>query len=131
MIRRNPNPLGIQAFEDNKRQGGRINVAGVLGLFGGSTFGTVINMSSSGILMMRPGKISHQVGDVFQMELRWGALEVYPEVNVAWVKHVGFRKWMIGLAFEDLSDEEAVVVKQMALRAAQTDGAMSFKLHTS
>lgn len=85
---------------NNRRRCGRLRCSDTH-----STLGDVLDLSGSGMRVVRQGRSFVDVGDEFAVLISWDEASLPVQVKVARVTKIGFRKFEYGLQFMDLSDE--------------------------
>jgi len=115
MMRLSRNPKLMFTPEDsateNLRRHGRLRCEST-----SSCIGEVMDLSASGMRVMRRGRPILDVGDEFVITIRHendGNVMKLP-ARVVWIKRAGFRKIMYGLQFSDLNEEQRTHLTTLA-----------------
>ena len=115
---RNPSPIPPPDDQsDNHRQKGRLKVEYLVCRHGKKTYGKLLDLSASGMRIFRKGRVSEKQGDILGLTLVWSDTEIPVKAHIKWIKKVGFRKHLIGIAFDSLSPSTATAIQQLCLTA--------------
>jgi len=87
----------------NQRRHGRLVCSHLVCRHGSRTFATVLDMSASGLRVLRKGGCRYKAGDYLGLSLVWFDTILPAKVRIEWVRRAGFRKHLIGLEFVDAS----------------------------
>lgn len=79
--------------------------------------GEVLDISEGGAMIHHRGKPTRQVGHTFAALLRHEALCVVASMRVARVERVGFRRFVMGVEFVGLDDQQRHEIAQIAAAA--------------
>ena len=100
--------------DDNRRRHGRLKTEGTL-----SSLGEVVDISASGMRVVRKGTMPVAEGEMFRIELQIDKQVLPVDVQVRRIRKLGRRKMEFGLEFINLSDENRMNITRLARIAAQ------------
>ena len=125
---RNPKPLPVEPRPENHRRFGRIRTQFLECHVGSSRFGTVLDLSRSGMRLHRAGGAKFKVGDTVSWNLHWQEADIPVQGEVAWMRRLGFRKHLMGIEFVNLNVNSRTAVTQLGRLAADSFVIASSKL---
>ena len=102
------------ATDDNRRRHGRLKTEGTL-----SSLGEVVDISASGMRVIRKGSMPVTEGEAFRIELQIDKQVLPVDVAVRRIRKIGRRKTEFGVEFINLSEEDRMNITRLARIAAQ------------
>lgn len=108
-----PAPASRPQGEADRRRHGRIRTEDVT-----CSLGEVADLSISGMRVRRKGRRSMSVGDTFTLTLKYGQFALPVDVRVARIEKIAFRRYIIGLEFEETHPEIRTKLAHLASIAA-------------
>jgi len=74
-------------------------------------FGDVMDLSGSGARLFRKGNPGCAVGDDVDLDIRQGVTELHIRGKVVRIDELGFRRYEVGVAFEQVGPAESAVIR--------------------
>ncbi len=103
-----------EAETRNARRHGRVRCEYLLCCHGRTKFGHVVDLSASGMRVVRKGWVKVQDDDQLHVTLKWQNVLISVSARVVWVKKIGYRKHLIGFTFPDLSPSATAEINHIA-----------------
>lgn len=97
---RNHQPQLDPPRADERRRHGRLRTEEVA-----CSLGEVLDLSASGMKVLRKGRRAAQMGETFTVTLKYGGFALPVDVRVVRLEKIGFRRYIFGLQFEELNPE--------------------------
>ncbi len=104
----------------DKRKFGRVKTEYLECIHAGKVYGTVVDLSSHGARMYRKGPMQLKDNAFAHFTLRWQDIEVPIQVQVAWLRKTGWRRFLYGLKFINLNDSQKTALAQLAQAASNS-----------
>lgn len=78
--------------------------------------GQVIDLSASGMRVLRRGRPIMEIGDEFQISIHPnnGESQLTLPARVVWIERQGFRKHIVGLEFATIDDQKKIQLGELA-----------------
>jgi hypothetical protein len=109
-----PEPGHDQSFgQTTRRRHGRIRVDRM-----GSSVGTVLDLSATGIRVISTKSVVRKIGRMFSVTLWTPGDQMEIDVVVVWSTRIGFRRHIAGLRFTNFDEEQGERLARMARTAA-------------
>lgn len=103
---------------DDQRRNGRITTQDLVCTHSFGTYGTVVDLSPSGMRIYREGFTRSRIGDEVRLTLRWGDLRLPVRAKVVWRENLSFLRNALGLSFIGLAEPEQEALTQICRAAA-------------
>jgi len=111
---RNPCLILHPPRESDRRRHGRIRTEEVT-----CSIGDVVDLSASGMRVERKGRQVIHEGETITLTLKYDQYALPIKAEVVRLEKVGFRRYVLGMQFEELSDEIKAKLTHMARIASQ------------
>ena len=102
----------------DKRKSGRVKTEFLTCDHGGKVYGTVVDLSANGARMFRKGPMQLKDKAFANFTLRWEGVEVPVQIQVAWLRKVGWRRFLYGLKFINQNPSQKAAIAQLASNAS-------------
>lgn len=108
-----PNPKWLipGRFEERRRHG-RLKCDST-----DCTLGELVDISASGMRVMRRGRSPYRIGFEFKLDLWMDQMKIPVKVRLVHIEKRGFRRRILGLEFIDQSDEQRRRIVEVARNA--------------
>jgi hypothetical protein len=112
---RNPLPLPVSERPEEKRRHGRLRAEML-----SCPLGQVQDISASGVRVFLKGRLRVEVGQELQIDLKAVDRAVPVDVKVMWIQQRGWRRFELGLQFQNVSPPIAIAISELARYVAAT-----------
>lgn len=85
------------------------------------TLGQILDMSGSGMRVYTKKKPSNTVNDITMITINTMPKSLDVKIRIVWIHHVGFRKYELGLEYEDLTQGTRSAICAIARAAAKRE----------
>ena len=90
---------------DNRRRHDRVPCVCLQCYDGDAVFGEIIDLSISGMRVVRKGRAKTNQGDLMNLQIKWQDMTLTVKVRVMWISQLARRQQLVGLSFKDLTPE--------------------------